>query len=113
MTTYECEGCGKPCNEESVQIGANFFCRNCASLYGATCKACGVLCERNEMIEIGRWVQGEGSRKWAVEYVEPLCLLSFALALRAERVLEPVTELLKTLDAQLVPFTADMLGRES
>ena len=101
VTHYACEGCEAPCNEASVEFGGYHWCTNCSSLYGAICKACGVLCERNEMIEVGRWVQGESTRKWAVEYVEPLCLLSFALALRAERVLEPVTELLKTLDAQL------------
>jgi hypothetical protein len=107
MTTYECEGCGKPCNEESVQISGFFYCRNCASLYGSHCAACGTLCERNELMEIGRWVQKTSSRKWEVEHVEPLCLLSYALALRAERVLQPVTELLKTLDAQLIARSRD------
>ena len=106
-----CDGCSK-WFDEVVEIDGVPFCQPCSEIYGATCKVCGVLCERNEMVEVGRWVQLEHNRKWEVSYVEPLCLLSFTLALRAERVLEPVTELLKTLDAQLVPFTADMLSKE-
>ena len=82
-----CDGCSK-WFDEVVEIDGVPFCQPCSEIYGATCKACGVLCERNEMVEIGRWVQLEHNRKWEVSYVEPLCLLSFTLALRAERVLD-------------------------
>ena len=112
MTTYTCEGCGTPCNEESVEFGGYFWCPNCAENHGATCAACGVLCERNELIEVGLWK--ENPRRWEIEHVEELCFLSFALALRAERVLRPVNELLGMLgDVQKHAFTADMLREET
>jgi hypothetical protein len=78
--TTTCDNCREVITD-FVPVNGKDWCELCAQS-SVHCEGCGTLCDRNELVEVGRWVQKSGRRSWHVGYVEESCLLSWAVGVR-------------------------------